>query len=295
MKKVLKWTGRLLGGVVALLLVAAFVLMILGNARLNRTYSVKAETINIPADETALARGEHLVDVFCSGCHGRDLRGQLMIDDPALGTIYAANITGVAEAYSIEELIIAIRHGIDLDGHYLMVMPVDSHIYFSEEDLGAIIAYLTTIPQVGSIQQAPQLHPIGLMLEGLGALDTLFPATSLNHDLPFPEMPEVGPNRPYGEYLARHCQGCHGPELTGGLPPDPASPPAPGLTSNGPLRNWTEEGFITTLRTGVTPFGHELDSGMPWQSYAKFDDAELSALWLYLSSLEPLAAAGNEQ
>ncbi len=295
MKKVLKWAGRLLGGLVALLLVAALALMIAGYARLNKTYSVKAEALNIPADETALARGEHLVNVFCSGCHGSDLRGQLMLDDPALGAIYATNITGVAEDYSDEELIVAIRHGIKRDGRYLMIMPVDSHIYFSEDDLGAIIAYLTTIPRAGSTQPTRQLRPIGRMLIGLGALDMLFPAASINHDLPLPEMPEVGANRPYGEYLARHCRGCHGPELTGGIPPDPASPPAPNLTSNGPLRSWTEEGFITTLRTGVTPFGHELDSGMPWKSYAKLDDAELRALWIYLSSLEPLAAEGNGQ
>jgi mono/diheme cytochrome c family protein len=294
MKKVLKWIALLLGGLVTLLLVAALALMIAGNARLNRTHSVKAETINILADETALARGEHLVDVFCSGCHGRDLRGQLMLDDPALGIINTANITGVAEGYSDEELIVAIRHGIGRDGRYLMIMPVDSHIYFSEGDLGAIIAYLKTIPRAGSIQQTRQVRPIGRILAGLGALDMIFPAASMNHDLPFPEMPEVGASRPYGEYLARHCQGCHGPELTGGVPPDPAAPPAPNLTPNGPLRSWTEEGFITTLRTGVTPSGHELQSAMPWESYAKLDDAELRALWMYLSSMEPPASTGNE-
>jgi mono/diheme cytochrome c family protein len=123
----------------------------------------------------------------------------------------------------------------------------------------------------------------------------MFPAATINHDQTFPEMPEVGANRPYGEYLARHCRGCHGPELTGGVPPDPASPPAPSLTASGPLRSWTEEGFITTLRTGVTPSGHELDSGMPWKSYAKLDDAELHALWMYLSTLEPIAATGDGQ
>jgi mono/diheme cytochrome c family protein len=295
MKKILKWTLRLLGGAVTLLLLAALTLMLLGNIRLHRAHSVKAETINIPADETALARGKHLVDVFCTGCHGNNLRGQPVVEDPALGVIVAANITGVAERYNDEELIVSIRHGIGRDGHYLMAMPVDSHIYFSEDDLGAIIAYLTTIPQAGASQQTQQLRPIGRMLVGAGALDMLFPAVSINHDLPFPEMPEVGASRPYGEYLARHCQGCHGPELSGGVPPDPASPPAPNLTSGGPLGNYTEEGFITTLRTGITPFGRELQSGMPWESYAKLDDAELRALWLYLSSLESLAAAGNRQ
>jgi cytochrome c553 len=100
-----------------------------------------------------------------------------------------------------------------------------------------------------------------------------------------------------GEYLARGCQGCHGAGLVGGPPPDPTSPEAPNLTpAASALGDWTEDDFLTAIRTGVTPTGRELDSQyMPWPSYAKLSDDELRALWLYLSSLEPVEAVNSEQ
>ena len=50
---------------------------------------------------------------------------------------------------------------------------------------------------------------------------------------------------------------------------------------------WSEVGFMATLRTGVTPYGKELDpENMPWKSLGKMTDDELKAVWLYLSSLE---------
>ena len=296
MKRVLKWTGIVLGAVILVLIVAAVGLMMAGTARINRTHPIKAEEVVIPTDEAALTRGEHLVDVYCRDCHGTDLSGQSLFDDPALGAIYATNLTGLGESHSDEDLVIAIRHGIARNGRHLMVMPSDSFIYFSEDDLGAIIAYLNTLPQTGAVQPASELRPVGRMLVGTGAMEMLFPASSVDHDLPFPEMPKITADVSYGEYLARGCQGCHGEGLVGGPPPDPASPEAPNLTPAGPLGDWTEDGFLTAIRAGVTPDGRELDSQyMPWPSYARLSDEELRALWLYLSSLEPVETATNVQ
>jgi cytochrome c553 len=96
-------------------------------------------------------------------------------------------------------------------------------------------------------------------------------------------MPEVGANVAYGEYLSGLCTSCHGAGLEGAQSPDPASPPAPNLRAAGA---WTEAQFIQTMRTGVTPSGHRMDTQfMPWESVGKLDDAELRALWLYLQSL----------
>jgi hypothetical protein len=80
--------------------------------------------------------------------------------------------------------------------------------------------------------------------------------------------------------------------LVGNQPPAPDSPPAPNLTPDGRLGNWTEEAFITTIRTGVTPDGRQLNSEfMPWPSIGKLDDDELRAVWLYLESLPPRQTA----
>ncbi|MCK7480950.1 MAG: hypothetical protein M0C28_29900 [Candidatus Moduliflexus flocculans] len=62
------------------------------------------------------------------------------------------------------------------------------------------------------------------------------------------------------------------------------------LNPGGELGFWTEEQFINTLRTGVTPGGHELNENMPWQGYRLFYDDELKAIFMYLQSLPEAGA-----
>lgn len=292
MKRVLKWIGIIVGSLLVLLVIAAVGLTFAGSSRLNKSYAVPAEPVAVPADEVALSRGEHLVDVFCRDCHTADLTGQLFFDAGPIGAIYAANLTGLAETHTDRELVRAIRHGLNRDGQPLLIMPSESFIHLSAEDLGAVIAYLKTLPRAGEDTPAREFRPVGRILTGAGVFNSSLPATYIDHDAPFPEMPEVGANVAYGEYLSRFCQSCHGAELAGGQPPDPGSPLAPNLTPTGALGSWTEEEFVTTIRTGVTPNGRELDGEvMPWKSIAKLNDDELRALWLYLESLPPRTTA----
>ncbi|MBX3056165.1 MAG: c-type cytochrome [Anaerolineae bacterium] len=293
MKNIFKWIGIILGSVIVLVALAALALSVAGERRLNKTHDdIRAETIIIPTDDTAVARGDHLVHVACTSCHGPDLTGQAMINDPSIGTVYAANLTGLAETHTEADLVRAIRHGLDTDGRQLMIMPAEVFIYFSEEDLASIIAYLKTLPQQGNETPKPALTLLGRMLVGAGQFGNVFPAEYINHDLPFPEMPTVGANEAYGHYLAGLCRSCHGTELAGGQPGEPDAPPAPNLTPGGELQGWTEEDFITAMRTGMIPNGRQLDPMfMPWQSVGKLDDDELRALWLYLASLPPQQSA----
>ena len=110
MKKALNWIAVIGGGLIVALMVGGLGLMMAGNARINRTYAIEAEQVNIPTDQEALARGAHLVNALCTDCHGSDLGGQVMFEDPMLGTIYATNITG-ADSHSEADLVIAIRLG----------------------------------------------------------------------------------------------------------------------------------------------------------------------------------------
>ncbi len=282
MRKLLKWIGIILGGLLVLLIVAAVALSVIGGGRLAKTRNVEVEAISISSDEASLARGEHLVDVSCRSCHGADLSGQPVIDEPPIGTIYATNITGLGETHSEADLVRAIRHGLDTDGRQLMVMPAETFVHFSAEDLAAVVAYLQTVPRSGDDTPAPQLAPAGRILLGAGLFGDVFPAEYIDHDAPFHEMPEVGANAAYGEYVSRFCMSCHGEDLDGGQPPDPESPPAPSLAGAGA---WSEEAFINTMRSGVTPDGRALDPRfMPWGSFGKFTDEELRGLWMYLQS-----------
>ncbi|HEX6034862.1 MAG TPA: hypothetical protein VFY83_10525, partial [Anaerolineales bacterium] len=63
---------------------------------------------------------------------------------------------------------------------------------------------------------------------------------------------------------------------------------APNLTMGGEMRSWSEEDFMKTLRTGVTPGEHQLKDVMPWKYFGQMTDDELKAVWLYLQSLPPL-------
>lgn len=286
MKRVLKWIGIGLGGLVGLIALAAVVLSILGGARLNKTHDIQAEAIAIPGDDAALARGEFLTNAICTSCHGPDLSGQVMLDEPPIGTVYAANITGLGHTHSDADMVKAIRHAVDQDGRQLVIMPAEVFINFSAEDLGAVIAYLKTVPAVDNDVPEPELTFMGRVLLAAGMFGDIFPAEYIDHGQPFPEMPPIGANVEYGAYLGNFCESCHGPNLTGGQPPDPAAPAAPNLTPGGELAGWSEEEFIRMLRTGVTPSGRELNPEyMPWDAFGQFSDDELRGLWMYLQSL----------
>lgn len=292
MKKVLKWMAIFLGILLAVVVVTAVVLSLNGNAQLSKTHDVPVKMIDIPTDAAAVARGEHMVKASCLSCHGPDLSGAPVLEDPALATIYGTNISGLADTHTDEEIVRAIRHGVAPDGRQLMVMPSESFIYFSEDDLGAIIAYLKTQPRTGTDQPSPTLGPVGRILLGAGVISNLFPASYIDHNLPYPDMPEIGKNEAYGEYLSRFCFGCHGDNLAGGTTPDPASPPAPNLTMGGELQGWTEADFLKLMRTGETPTGRQINPDfMPYESYGQLADEELQALWLYLNSTPPVQTA----
>ena len=122
MKKVLKWIGIVLAGLVGLLVLASIVLYAMGSARLNKTYEVQLENIAIPTSESAIARGQHLVEAltFCQECHGDNLGGEVFIDEPMIGTVYTPNLTsgqgGVGATYTDGDYVRTIRHGVNPEG-----------------------------------------------------------------------------------------------------------------------------------------------------------------------------------
>jgi mono/diheme cytochrome c family protein len=289
MKRLVKWAAIILGVLTLVVVVAGAALGMAATSRLARTHDVVSPPLTIPDDPVSLARGEELVSLHCQSCHGPDLAGGPVFSDPAIGTINGSNITGLGSSRTSDELVLAIRHGLAPDGRQLIVMPAETFIHFSAEDLGAVIAYLQTVPRSGHDQPGPQLTVLGRALLSAGVFGDLFPAEYIDHAQPFPAMPEIGANAAYGEYLSRFCQACHGEDLGGGSSLEPGAPPAPGLTPAGALGQWSEADFFRAMQTGMTPDGRQLDANfMPWTSLRKLDDGELRGLWLYLQSLPPV-------
>jgi mono/diheme cytochrome c family protein len=294
-KKLLRWIGVVLGSLLGLLIVLGGVLYLIGESRLNKTYDIPPSNLTLPTDAASIEYGEHRAESLCQGCHGSDLGGiENWFDAPPLGRIDSANLTsgegGIGRDFTTEDYVRAIRHGIDAAGKPIFMPAVVSTAHLSDEDLGAIIAYLKTLPPVDRSLGERHFTPLAKIMLAAGILGEL-PAESVSHDLHV-TAPERGVTAEYGEYLVNtnDCRICHGQDLNGGPFPDPTIQKiSPNLTPGGQIAFWTEEEFINTIRTGVTPAGYQLDSKlMPWQDYRKFYEEELNAVWLYLQSLPEL-------
>jgi len=296
MKKVFKWIGIVLGSLVGLFLVVSVVLYSMGNARLNKTYDFPPSNIVIPTDTASIEYGKHRAESLCEGCHSKDLSGiENWFNAGPLGTVDSANLTagvgGVGQEFtSDEDYVRAIRHGIDPEGKPLFMPAVVSTSQLSDTDLASIIAYIKTVPPVDHKTNGKNFKPLAKILLAAGKLGKL-PVESVSHNTQV-TAPERGVSVEYGDYLVNtnDCHVCHGPNLNGGPFPDPTRIKiSPNLTPGGELDFWTEEQFINTIRTGVTPSGHELDpSFMPWNDFRLFSDDELKAVWLYLQSVPKL-------
>jgi len=299
-RKILKWIGIVLGSLIGLLVLAFVVLYIIGSVNWNRIrrnhHDVAVETILIPTDQASIARGEHIATIrMCRYCHTEALSGDFETV-PGLITLSFPNLTagagGVGATNTDEDWVRAIRHGVGHDGRGLLLMPARVFYYLSDEDLGALIAYLKSLPPVDN--ELPGTNPllVGRVMLVLGQLPpeaTVPDVTMIDHDGPRPVAPKPGVTVEYGKYLTSTCALCHGSNFNGQTisegGPDYL---APNLTLGGEVAFWSEEDFMTTLRTGVTPNGHRLKDVMPWKYFGQMTDEELSAVWLYLQSLPAL-------
>ena len=296
MKKIFKWIGIVLGSLVGLVLVVGVVMYLMGNARQNKTYDFPPSNITIPTDAASIENGKHRAETLCEGCHGTDLSGiEKWFNAGPLGTIDSANLTSGEggfglEVKSDEDYVRAIRHGIDPDGKPIFMPAVVSTAYLSDEDLGALIAYIKTVPPVDHKTSGQQFTPLAKILLVAGVLPQ-FPVEVVSHDVHV-TAPEREVSVEYGKYIVDtyDCRLCHGPNLNGGPFPDPTIKIiSPNLTPGGEPGLWTEDQFINTLRTGTTPSGHALDpEHMPWSVYKLMTDDELKAIYLYLQSVPKL-------
>lgn len=299
-KKIVKWIGIVLAGLIGILLIALAVVYILSTQRLNKQYTIPATTLTIGTDAATVAEGQRQFSTRgCVDCHGANGAGVVMLDDPMIGTIMGSNLTsgqgGVGALYQDADWERAIRHGVGPDGKPLVIMPAHEYNPINDEDLSTLIAYLKTLPPVNQAQTPISVGPLGRILLVAGMV-TILPAEVIDHTAVRPEAVAKGATVEYGHYLIKTCTGCHGETLSGGaMPGVPGEPPYPrNLTPDREtgLGSWQQADFVKAMRTGVRPDGSQLTAGMPWQAFSVMTDDELSALWLYLQSV-PAKPYGN--
>jgi len=267
-------------------------------ARLRAHYDVQIAPLAVPNDHEAIARGEHLVRVLskCTGCHGDDLGGGVLVDSPIVGRLSAPNLTPGAIAHrSDEDLLRALTHGVAPDGRPLVLMPSDEIGQLGEEDLAAIIAYLRTVPPVAREVPPLRLGPVLRVKLATRKID-LLAAERIDHAKARAPSPVAEPTAAYGEYLAKTggCFGCHGSTLAGGAIPGmpPGAPRAADIRPQA-LASWSYADFERTLREGVRPDGRQLADLMPWRATSKMTDSEMRALYMYMKGGGAVRAAAN--
>lgn len=301
MRRFFKWFGVITAGLLGVFLVLLVVLFLVGSRKVNRTYDVGIALVAVPTDAASIAKGKHYVEAVgvCQVCHGQNLAGPNVdeckvvpctgfSDDPLFGKLMPINLTsgrgGIGGVFTDEDYVRAIRHGIGRDSKSLLIMPSDVFNKISDDDLGAIIAYLKTLTPVDNELDESGLAPLGRILAVFEG--SLLPATLIDHNAPRTPSPVVGVTAEYGEYLAEVCTICHGERLSGGEVPGDDRVKAPNITPGGAPGSWTGSQFTVTMRSGMTPQGNLLDPRfMPWNRFTQMTDDELDAIWLYLQSL----------
>lgn len=146
MRKLLKWLGLGLAGIVVLLLIAFLYL----NFTPIPSYEIEPVAFESRSSPEILTRGEKLTAMLCANCHLNNKTGKLTgkrMEDapPEFGEIYAMNITqdkeyGIGE-WTDAEILYLLRTGIKKDGQYsppyMAKLPL-----MADDDINAIIAFL---------------------------------------------------------------------------------------------------------------------------------------------------------
>ena len=79
-RRVMTFVGRILAGLVVLLLLVAAFVYVKSERAMNQTMSVRAEELTIPTDPESIARGRTLATTNgCLECHASDGGGQLFL------------------------------------------------------------------------------------------------------------------------------------------------------------------------------------------------------------------------
>ncbi len=284
MQRLLRWIGIALGSLVALGIIAYAVVYVLSERVLRRTYEVPAVAISIPTDPASIVEGRRLATIHgcLGGCHGKQAEGRVLFDEPLIGRVVAPNLTAAVRKYSDVELAVIIRNGVRPGGRSTMVMPSEVFAGLTDEDLGSIIAFLKSLPEVAGANPSLSLGPLGRIGVATGKFKTA--AQLVAKSAPPPEA--TSEEAVYGRYLARTiCAQCHGTELRGSSTPAFTSPSLQVVTT------YSAESFAQLLRTGVALGGRKVSvmSEYARSHLSLLTNGEIAALYSYLHTMPEAA------
>ncbi len=244
MRRLLRWIGITVGGVVGLSIIGYAVVYGLSERILRRTYEVPAVALAIPTDPDSIREGRRLATVrgCFHDCHGKEAEGHVLFDDPMIARIVAPNLTASVRQYSDAQIAIIVRNGVRPDGRSVVVMPGEAFTAMTDADLGRIIAFLKSLPLVSGPGPSVSVGPLGRLGLVTGKFKTV--AQLIADAVPPPEA--TNQEAQLGRYLARTiCAECHWTSLRGAANPDFTSPDLKVVAS------YSLEAFTRLLRTGT--------------------------------------------
>ncbi len=212
MKRVFKWIGIILGGLLALLIVVVVGLVIYGQVSFKKSYANRP-LYPIVADTSpeGVARGEYLMEnvMICyEACHsefGKPFAGgyENVNDGPVSAVFAVPNITQDVETglggWTDAEIARAIREGIDKDGVSLVIMPSANYYALSDADVAAVIGYLRGVEPVRNEVPPLQVNTVGKVFNALG----MFGPSPVGEPYSAPQVAPPPGTVEYGAYLSR--------------------------------------------------------------------------------------------
>src|SRR5581483_1586673 len=173
-----RWLGLMAGGLVALITIVIGLVGLLGVYRLSASRGRATTETAVASSPALVARGERLANM-CAACHSRSNQppldgGQENFLASQRGTLYAPNLTpaGPLKDWSDDEIVRAIREGVDREARPLLIMPSEHYHAMSDADVHAIVAYLRSQPAVVHETPPAQMGAFGTILVGVGAFPT---------------------------------------------------------------------------------------------------------------------------
>jgi len=280
MRRVLRWAGYSVGGLVVLAVLAFAFVWFAAESTLNATVTPRAQRLaTATATPAQLATGRHLLRVLgCQGCHGEKLEGRNFFDDPKLATLYAPNLTLLAAEATDAQLDRAIRQGAGVDGRALLIMPSESYQFLTDEETSGLIAALRAMPKAGQQQPDRSVGPIGRIGLVTGKFHTVPQLVGEYRATP---LPDFGARFAAGRHFVEiKCNECHGADLKGQeLEPSVVS------SDLAIVGAYDLDQFKTLMRTGVPPSKKKLGlmAEVSIGDFAHLTDQEIADIHAYLA------------
>ncbi len=283
--------------------------------------SKKPEDLKVSLTSDRIERGKYLANhvALCVDCHStRDWSkfaapmiagtegkgGELFNQEMGFpGVFYSANITPAKLSnWSDGEIFRLITTGVNKKGKAMFpVMPYLNYGKLDREDIYDIIAYVRSLPAIeNEVKISKADFPMNLIIN------------TMPQHAAFSKKPAPSDSISYGKYLVTMaaCGDCHTPfekgsydeskRLAGGrMFPLPSgkiysaniTPDSSGIGS------WTKEQFIarfklyadSNYKSPTVNMAAEFNTIMPWTMYSGMKESDLSSIYAYLHSLEPIS------